>query len=103
MFNALMLKRLLYDRRMRQRDLAKAIGVSDVTVCRYMHSERVPKSDILMRIAAVLNVPVSEFYTEEDSPDSAMRTVLFTARKYRSGWTAAEKLRLIECVLGHDE
>lgn len=103
MFNALMLKRLLYDRRMCQRDLAKAIGVSDVTVCRYLHSERVPKSDILMRIASVLNVPVSEFYTEEDSPESAMRTLLFTTRKYRSGWTAAEKIRLIECVLGHDE
>lgn len=103
MFNALMLKRLLYEKRMRQRDLAKAIGVSDVTVSRYMHSERVPKSEILMRIAAALSVPVSEFYTEEDSPESAMRTVLFASRKYRSGWTAAEKIRLIECILGHDE
>jgi transcriptional regulator with XRE-family HTH domain len=47
--------------RLTQRDLADALSVSQAYVARMEHGEREVSDDMLLRIAAVLNIPPSAF------------------------------------------
>ena len=47
---------LLDESNMKQIDLAKKIGTSNVTICRYLNGERIPRLDVVSRIANVFNV-----------------------------------------------
>lgn len=47
---------LLDDHNMTQTQLAKKIGTSNVTICRYLTGERVPRLDVVTKIADVFNV-----------------------------------------------
>lgn len=49
---------LLDENNMTQTQLAKEIGTSNVTICRYLTSERTPRIDLAAKIAAVFNVSV---------------------------------------------
>ena len=47
---------LLYENNMTQTQLAKQIGTSNVTICRYLTCERIPRLDVVTKIANVFNV-----------------------------------------------
>ncbi len=47
---------LLDENNMTQTQLAKKIGTSNVTICRYLTGERVPRLDVVTKIANVFNV-----------------------------------------------
>lgn len=47
---------LLDENNMSQTQLAKKIGTSNVTICRYLTSERIPRLDVITKIASVFNV-----------------------------------------------
>ena len=47
---------LLDENNMTQTQLAKKIGTSNVTICRYLTGERTPRIDVLTKIAYVFNV-----------------------------------------------
>ena len=47
---------LLDDNNMTQTQLAKKIGTSNVTICRYLTGERIPRLDVVARIASTFNV-----------------------------------------------
>ncbi len=47
---------LLDENNMSQTQLAKKIGTSNVTICRYLTCERVPRLDVVTKIASVFNV-----------------------------------------------
>ena len=47
---------LLDENNMTQTQLAKKIGTSNVTICRYLTCERIPRLDVVARIASVFNV-----------------------------------------------
>ena len=47
---------LLDEHNMTQTQLAKKIGTSNVTICRYLTGERVPRLDVVTKIADVFNV-----------------------------------------------
>lgn len=47
---------LLDDNNMTQTQLAKKIGTSNVTICRYLTCERIPRLDVVAKIASVFNV-----------------------------------------------
>lgn len=49
---------LLDENNMSQTQLARKIGTSNVTICRYLTCDRTPRLDVLTRIAAVFNVSV---------------------------------------------
>ena len=51
-----MLTVLLEENNMTQTQLAKEIGTSNVTICRYLTCERIPRLDVVTRIASVFNV-----------------------------------------------
>ena len=47
---------LLEEHNMKQTQLAQKVGASNVTICRYLTCERVPRLDVATKIAAVFNV-----------------------------------------------
>ena len=47
---------LLDENNMSQTQLAKKIGTSNVTICRYLTCERIPRLDVLTKIASVFKV-----------------------------------------------
>ncbi|MCI8640769.1 MAG: helix-turn-helix transcriptional regulator [Clostridia bacterium] len=49
---------LLDENNMSQTQLARKIGTSNVTICRYLTCDRIPRLDVLTRIAYVFNVSV---------------------------------------------
>lgn len=54
------LRTLLDEKGMRQKDLAKKIGVHEAAVSMFCQGKRVPRSNTLQKIAQVLNVPADE-------------------------------------------
>lgn len=49
---------LLDEYNMTQTQLAKKIGTSNVTICRYLTCERIPRLDVITKIASVFNVSI---------------------------------------------
>ncbi len=47
---------LLDENNMTQTQLARKIGTSNVTICRYLTCERIPRLDVVTKIASVFNV-----------------------------------------------
>lgn len=47
---------LLDENNMSQTQLAKKIGTSNVTICRYLTCERIPRLDVAIKISSVFNV-----------------------------------------------
>ena len=47
---------LLDENNMTQTQLAKKVGTSNVTICRYLTCERIPRLDVVTKIASVFNV-----------------------------------------------
>lgn len=47
---------LLDENNMTQTQLAKKIGTSNVTICRYLTCERLPRLDVVTKIADVFNI-----------------------------------------------
>lgn len=49
---------LLDENNMKQTELAKKVGISNVTICRYLTAERLPRLDVVIKIASLFNVSV---------------------------------------------
>lgn len=47
---------LLEENNLSQTKLAKKIGTSNVTICRYLNGERIPRLDVIAKMASVFNV-----------------------------------------------
>ena len=47
---------LLDEHNMSQTQLAKKVGTTNVTICRYINGERIPSIDVASKIASVFNV-----------------------------------------------
>ena len=49
---------LLDENNMTQTQLAKKIGTTNVTICRYLTCERIPRLDVVTRIASFFNISI---------------------------------------------
>ena len=49
---------LMEDLNMSQVDLAKKIGISNVTISRYLSGDRIPRLDVITKIASAFNVSI---------------------------------------------
>ena len=49
---------LLDENNMKQTELAKKVGISNVTICRYLTAEIIPRLDVVIKIASLFNVSV---------------------------------------------
>lgn len=60
------LSMMLEEKNMTQRKLSELIGVSEVTISRYLNGSRSPKADIIIDIANALDVSVDYLLGRED-------------------------------------
>ena len=60
---------LLDENNMSQTQLAKKIGTSNVTICRYLTCERIPRLDVVTKIASVFNVSLDYLLGLSDDKD----------------------------------
>ena len=60
------LSMMLEEKNMTQRKLSELIGVSEVTISRYLNGSRNPKADIIIDIANALDVSVDYLLGRED-------------------------------------
>ena len=67
------IKRVLERQGKTQRELAEEIGVTVVTVSRYIHGDRVPKATMLVKIADALGVTTDQLISGEENPFDLMR------------------------------
>lgn len=57
---------LLDENNITQTELAKKIGTTNVTICRYISGERTPRIDVLIKICSVFNVSLDFLLGIED-------------------------------------
>ena len=101
MLNTQRLKEELLRNRMKQRDLADRISVSEVSVSRYCNGTRTPRRPILVKMAMALNT-TPEYLTGTDSlvhPDSAFASARILVITYGARWTHEQKKKLINEIL----
>ena len=60
---------LLDENNMSQTQLAKKIGTTNVTICRYLTGERTPRIEIAAKIAAVFNVSLDYLLCLSDNKE----------------------------------
>ena len=61
---------LLDEHNMSQTQLAKKVGTTNVTICRYINGERIPKIDVASKIASVFNVSLDYLLGISESVDT---------------------------------
>lgn len=93
------LAQLLKSHGMTQRALADAVGVSEVSVSRYIRGDRTPRAPILTKIARKLHTTADYLLsgsgdTDGDDPHG-FHAVLESAMRHSHEWTLAEKSDLV--------
>ena len=61
---------LLDENNMSQTQLAKKVGTTNVTICRYINGERIPRIDLVAKIASVFNVSLDYLLGISENIDS---------------------------------
>ena len=61
---------LLDEHNMSQTQLAKKVGTTNVTICRYINGERIPRIDVASKIASVFNVSFDYLLGISESVDT---------------------------------
>ena len=61
---------MLDENNMSQTQLAKKVGTTNVTICRYINGERVPRIDLVAKIASVFNVSLDYLLGISENIDS---------------------------------
>ena len=90
------LQKLLYEKHMSQRELSEIIGVTDVTVSRYVRGERVPKADVAARIAQALGTTTDYILGRDTSdPEISYDRLMRDVERYSGEWTKAQKIALL--------
>lgn len=99
---------LLDENNMSQTKLAKKIGTSNVTICRYLTCERTPRLDVIAKIASVFNVSldyltgISDDKTPANSDDSDFTVDTFIKNLFsleKSSHLSARQIELIKKLL----
>ena len=68
------LKRIIDEKGVQQRWLAEEVGVTEVSMSRYVSGERIPKAPIAIRMADALGVNVKDLYGWESEKRTEERT-----------------------------
>ena len=96
---------LLYQQGLSQRELADRVGVTEVSMSRYISGERTPKGPIIANIAKVLHTTSDHLLgqeTDNNDPEieyyRTQRTIARNAKK----WTRKQKADLVNALFEVD-
>lgn len=99
---------LLDENNMTQTQLANKIGTSNVTICRYLTGERIPRLDVVAKIASVFNVSldyllaITDDKTIKDDEDFDFNVDAFVIDLYsldKSSHLSKKQIELIKKLL----
>lgn len=95
------LKELLDKFGVTQRDLAEAVGVTEVSMSRYICGTRTPRGYVLVRMAKTLHTTPEYLMGLEvtEDPEQAYNRVFRAVSRYAGEWTMRQKGDLINEML----
>ncbi len=96
------LTELLKKNNMSQRELAEMVGVSDVSMSRYVNGDRMPKGPVLANMARALQTTSEDLLgqdTEKD-PELAFYQIRRTIIRNAKHWTPEQKAELVNRLFG---
>jgi transcriptional regulator with XRE-family HTH domain len=85
-----------------QRDLANKIGITEVSISRYIHGTRIPNANIIKKIAEVLEVSVGEILGEKDKTEEETEKfdiVYNTIKEIKDKLTIDEKMKIVRLLI----
>lgn len=91
---------LLQKHGLSQRELADKVGVTEVSMSRYIKGDRIPKGPIVVNIATALHTTVEYLMGQESEDDSELeyyRTQRAIARNAKN-WTQKQKADLVNAL-----
>lgn len=91
---------LLKQHNLTQRELAEKVGVTEVSMSRYINGERVPRGPIIANIATILHTTSDYLLGQEAEKDSELeyyRTQRTIARNAKH-WSKKQKADLINAL-----
>ena len=99
------LRRKLYETGMSQRMLADAVGVTEVTISRYVHGSRTPRASILKKMATALRTSPEDLLGMPDLEDSeaAFYQVIYKIKTHAGEWDNKHKNAVIWALMGWEE
>ena len=98
------LAELLQQQGITQKELSERVGVTEATMSRYMHSERIPKSEIIANIATALHT-TSDYLLgteEEGNIESDYPRIVRLIARNSANMTKEQKSAIIKALLGED-
>lgn len=96
------LSELLEKNDMTQRELAETVGVSDVSMSRYVNGDRMPKGPVLANIAKALHTTSEDLLGQD--PDDDPEIVFYQTRRAiarnAEKWSSEQKADLVKKLFG---
>lgn len=92
---------LLKQHGLSQRELAATVGVTEVSMSRYIRGDRIPRGPILANIAAALHTTPEYLLDQESAEDPELvyyRTQRAIARNAKN-WSAKQKADLVNALI----
>ncbi len=86
---------------MKQRDLADIIGVTEVSVSRYVNGKRTPRKNILIKMAEALQTTPGFLtdFVDDESHEYASYEVMMLINTHGKNWRNKTKIMLIKKLL----
>ncbi len=83
-----------------QKELSRLSGIAESSVSRYLHSEKMPRFDVVINFAKALDVETDYLLGEKEKSESAYTTIATAVARKGNELTAEEKNKLIALILG---
>ncbi len=99
------LRRKLYETGMSQKMLSDAVGVTEVTISRYVHGIRTPRAPILEKMATALRTSPEDLLGMPDLEDSeaAFYRVIYKIKTHAGEWDNKHKKAVIWALMGWED
>lgn len=92
--------KLMEQKGITQKELSKRSGIAESSISRYLHSEKMPRMDVVINFAKALEVDTEYLLDEKEKSESAYITIATAVARKGSELTAEERNRLIALILG---
>lgn len=91
---------LMEQKHITQKDLSQMSGIAESSISRYLHSETMPRLDVVINFAKALNIETKYLIDDDDKSESAYSSIATAVARKGSELTAEEKNKLIALILG---
>lgn len=96
------IKEMLEDKGISQKDLAKNAGVTEAAMSHYIKGDRVPRGVNLLNIAKALGTTTNVLLGESETNDVSYEEINTLVARKAKDFTKEQKKELINLILGED-